>query len=212
MNRPIEPITATRPDAPFVDELRQRLSAFDERMTDEPKFNPIAHLAYHLSRDLEAGRLRREHLAELAGALAKESLAARAKALSAHVGPVDVEENRARLRQAVERLVARAGSEEEMLTLLSRRALGIIFTAHPTFLLSSALRHALAEAALGKEVGDWPLPVGPDKRIALSDEHDAAMEALDHAKGALGEFAAIAADVLRAKGVKSWRSARITYC
>ncbi len=211
MNRPMEPVTSPEAAGTLVSTLKAKLATFTERVRDEPKYNPVGQIAYHLSRDLESGAVTRQQLAGLASDLAVESLAARARSLADYVGPIDPAANRTRLRAAVTRLLDAAGSEEAGLDLLARRALGIIFTAHPTFLLSTPLRQALANAASGREVADWPLPVGPDARITLSDEHGAAMDALDAAKVAIGEFTMIVADVLKERGVADWRSARIGY-
>eukprot|EP01037_Dinobryon_pediforme_P020398 gene20398-21012_t len=182
MNRPMEPVTSPETAGTLVSTLKAKLATFTERVRDEPKYDPVGQIAYHLSRDLESGAVTRQQLAALASDLAVESLAARARSLADYVGPVDPAANRTRLRAAITRLLDAAGSEEAGLDLLARRALGIIFTAHPTFLLSTPLRHALANAASGREVTAWPLPVGPDARITLTDEHGAAMDALDAAK------------------------------
>ncbi len=211
MNRPIDPMILNQSTALFVDDLRSQLQVFNDRVRDEPKYNPVAQIAYHLSRDLEAGRITTDQLGDLTDKLAIESLKARAAAIAAHVGPIDMTTNRSRLKAAIERLLTHAATPEAALAMLSRRALGIIFTAHPTFLLSTPLRRALARAASGHEVTDWPLPMRPDARIALTDEHDAAMDALDAAKVAVAEFTHIAAEVMRDRGVANWRSIDIGY-
>jgi phosphoenolpyruvate carboxylase len=60
---------------------RERLAAFRARLTDEPRYNPVAQLSFELSRDLEAGTLNRQELAGLIHSLGKASF--RALALAA---------------------------------------------------------------------------------------------------------------------------------
>src|ERR1700749_3831405 len=78
---------------------RAKLDGSRGRLVDEPRHNPVAQLAFELSRDLEAGRITRAGLDALAVRLAQETFAARAKALHAYVGPVDMAGNRASLRR-----------------------------------------------------------------------------------------------------------------
>lgn len=211
MNKPIDRTTLTDAQTPIIETLRARLTSFTARVKDEPKYNPVAQLAYHLSRDLESGSVSRDDLVQLAREIGAESLTARADALAAYVAPIDMAENRTRLKAAIGRLIDNAKTPDEMLAILKRRALGIIFTAHPTFLMSTPLRTAIAETASGRPVASWPQPIGPDARIALTDEHEAAMSALDAAKVAVAEFTRAAVEVLRERGVKDWRTVDIGY-
>lgn len=214
MNRPVTKTPdATETLGPSLAAFcRTRLEECRDRVRNEPKYNPVSQLAFELSRNLEAGKITRGQLFDFAAELCRTSLQARAERLAAHVGPVDMDENRRRLKAAVLRLVGDADDvTPETLSKLARRTLGIIFTAHPTFLLSTPLRQALAEAASGKTAVEWPAPIGPDRRIALADEHAAAMAALDSAKAAIAEFNAIAVEILKERGHADWRHAKIGY-
>ncbi len=213
MNRPLGKTTEpVEPHPPSIDDFcRARLEEFRGRILHEPKYNPIGQLAFELSRKLEAGDVARRDLFAFADELCRTSLAARAERLAAHVGPVGLDENRARLRAAILTLLGDEPVTPEALDRLARRTLGIIFTAHPTFLLSRDLRGKLAALASGHDT-DLPAgAIGPDARINLDDEHDAAMTALDAAKTAVGEFAAIAVEVLRDAGYADWRKAKVGY-
>lgn len=213
MNRPLgkttEAVEAVAP--PLVDFCRTRLAECRDRVRNEPKYNPVSQLAFELSRKLEAGQISRGDLYALADDLCRASLQARAERLAAHVGPLDRDENRRRLKAAILRLVGDGPVTPATLTTLARRTLGIVFTAHPTFLLSTPLRKTLAATASGSPVASWPAPFGPDKRIALVDEHEAAMASLDSAKAALTEFSIAAIEILKERGHADWRHARIGY-
>ena len=86
---------------------RERLAAFRARLTDEPRYNPVAQLSFELSRDLEAGTLSRQEFAGLIHSLGKASFRARALALAGYVGPLDMGENRKRLTFAIKSLLRR---------------------------------------------------------------------------------------------------------
>ncbi|MEJ1161918.1 phosphoenolpyruvate carboxylase [Prosthecomicrobium sp. N25] len=213
MNRPLgkTPDAVGTAEPSLADFCRERLAAGRDRVRNEPKHNAVSQLAFELSRQLEGGRITRKDLFALAADVCRTSLEARAARLAAHVGPVDMDENRARLKAAILALLGDETVTPEALARIARRALGIVFTAHPTFLLSTPLRKALAALASGKDPGPWSAPLGPDRRITLVDEHEAAMAALDSAKAAVAEFNAIAIEILKEKGYADWRHARIGY-
>ncbi|KPL53638.1 hypothetical protein ABB55_16630 [Prosthecomicrobium hirschii] len=213
MNRPLgktAEIGATSAPS-LVEFCRKRLEECRSRVRNEPKYNPVSQLAFELSRQLESGDIGRKDLFALADDLCRESLTARAERLAAHVGPVDLVENRTRLKAAILRLIGDGPVTPEALNRLARRTLGIVFTAHPTFLLSTPLRKTLAAIASGEAETVPAGLIGPDKRITLTDEHEAAMAALDRAKTALNEFAGASIEILRERGHAGWRHARIGY-
>jgi phosphoenolpyruvate carboxylase len=191
----------------------ERLSAFRQRLRDEPSVNPVAQLAFQLSRQLEVGEIGVAQLTELVEAIGRDALQDRARAILAKVGEIDPEANRAALRKALETLAAVNGDSGRR---VARKTLALVFTAHPTFALSRTLRHQLAEAvgraAAGEDTADkappaWTGPVGPDAPITLSYEHEDALRAIDAAKDALFEAARIAAGLRRDSGDADWHSA-----
>jgi phosphoenolpyruvate carboxylase len=190
---------------------RAKLDSARGRLVDEPRYNPVAQLAFELSRELEAGRVTRADLDALALRLGQETFTARAQALHDYVGPVDMEENRASLRRVAERLLADGRRGISGATPLARTQLGIVFTGHPTFLLSSVNRHKLARMAGGEAVTPPDALMAPDSPITLAVEHAAALSALDAAKTAIAEFARAAAEVLRNRRSSEWRSTAIGY-
>lgn len=190
---------------------RNKLDSARDKLVDEPRYNPVAQLAFELSRELEAGRITRDDLDALALRLGQETFTARAKALQDYVGPVDMAANRASLRRVVERLLSDGRRGISGASPLSRTQLGIVFTGHPTFLLSSANRSKLAHMAGGEAVTPPDALMTPDNPITLTVEHDAAMAALDAAKTAIAEFARTAAEVLRERRSSEWRSATVGY-
>jgi phosphoenolpyruvate carboxylase len=190
---------------------RAKLDGSRDRLVDEPRYNPVAQLAFELSRDLEAGRLTREDLDALALRLGQATFVARAKALHDYVGPLGIEQNRTALRRVIERLLADGRRGISGASPLARTQLGIVFTGHPTFLLSSTNRNTLARMACGEDVTPPAQLMAPDNPITLLVEHGAAMAALDAAKTALSEVARTAVEVLKERRSAEWRSATIGY-
>ena len=193
------------------DHCRERLAAFRARLTDEPRYNPVAQLSFELSRDLEAGTLSRQELAGLIHSLGKASFRARALALAGYVGPLDMVENRKRLTFAIESLLGDEGTFEKDLAVLRRCQLGLVFTAHPTFLLSRRQRNMLARLANGEIIADDETGLGPDRPITLDDEHEAVLMAIDRASDAIAEFSRVSIDILRKRHGDRWREAQIGF-
>ncbi|ODN68770.1 phosphoenolpyruvate carboxylase [Methylobrevis pamukkalensis] len=184
---------------------RERLRLFRSRLPDEPRYNPIAQLSFELSRDLEAGTLSHDDLSRLARQLGRESFEARAASLGAYVGPVPIEENVVRLKAALLRLLGEGGDVATDKAILGRAQIGIVFTAHPTFLLKRRQRQTLARMASGQAVEAPTDPLGPDTPLTLQVEHSATMDALDAAKGALAVFSRVACEVMRERHPEDWR-------
>ncbi|PRH86870.1 phosphoenolpyruvate carboxylase [Labrys okinawensis] len=190
---------------------RDKLDSARAKLVDEPRYNPVAQLAFELSRELEAGRLTREDFEALALRLSQETFSARAKALRDYVGPLDMPGNRKSLRRVAEHLLATGRRSVSNASPLARTQLGIVFTGHPTFLLSSANRARLARMACGSEATLPDALMAPDNPITLQVEHGAAMVALDAAKTAIGEFARVVAEVLRERRSPEWRTVTVGY-
>ena len=190
---------------------RERLAAFRARLTDEPRYNPVAQLSFELSRDLEAGTVSRQDLTCLIHSLGKASFKARARALADYVGPLDMDENRKRLKSAIKSLLGDAGTFEEDLAVLRRCQLGLVFTAHPTFLLSRCQRNMLARLANDEIIEDDETGFGPDRPITLNDEHEAVLLALDRASDAIAEFSKTSIEILRKRHGGRWREAQIGF-
>ncbi len=197
--------TTSRDPASLEARCRARLKIFRDRLPDEPRYNPVAQLSFELSRDLEAGKLDHADLVALARRLGQESFEARAAGLGAYVGPVAREANLDRLRAAFARLLGETPDLDADVERLAKARIGVVFTAHPTFLLKRRQRQALARMASGQAVETPSDPLGPDRPLTLQVEHLATMDALDAAKDALLAAGRVACDLMKERHPDGWR-------
>ena len=197
----------------LLDRCVERLATFRRRLADEPDFNPVAALSFQLSRELEAGQIALADLAGLVRLLGHQALDDRAGELAAKIGERERDANIARLRTAIGRLMSEgpgSGARER----LARKRLGLVFTAHPTFLLGRALRRMLAGAVAHGGDGSvtaWPDDIGPDAAITLGYEHEDVQRAIEGAKDALFDASRIAVDLVRGAGDPDWRDTLFGY-
>ncbi|GGD56903.1 phosphoenolpyruvate carboxylase [Croceicoccus mobilis] len=165
---------------PQIEELNQRLQELHGRTQDTPIYNPVFQLGLELSRDLESGRKSLKDIDGLVSALECEGLQARALKLDRMLEPLDAGEN----------LAAFGKRDGEDFAAYSARwsnpMLHIVFTAHPTFLLTPAQSKAVAKAASEGDAKGDNVCTAPHERtqITLDSEHDAAMEAMSRAQAA----------------------------
>ncbi|MEM1104173.1 MAG: phosphoenolpyruvate carboxylase, partial [Pseudomonadota bacterium] len=107
-------------------------------------------------------------------------------------------------------------SFEDFRALWERRSLGVVFTGHPTFLMTdemSELMVGLATSESSEETSELRGRLGglaspPDRDVTLSQEHQAALRALDHAKSALSRFNAALIAHARRAFPDAWRTFR----
>lgn len=191
----------------------QRLVVLLERLTDEPDANPVLQLSLEISRELEAGAVSPQNLQGLIKRLSDRAFASRAERLAGYVGPTDPAENEQRLQSLI-RQSAEARDFEEFSRYWSNGALGCVFTGHPTFLLSEALRShlvtlATAEGEAAKSAamkGLAKLAHRPDDEITLDTEHLAALAACRYAQDAIASFNAALIDEARRRYPDRWRA------
>ena len=136
-------------------DMRARLQKLHELTAQTPLFNPVFQLSLDISRSLEGGASNLRHLSELVSDLECDALQSRAHKLNHLLAPVAVADNLNRFRAAIE--ASSAGGFEAFADRWSRPFLHIVYTAHPTFLLTAAQSDAVAAAALSRErvLGDW---------------------------------------------------------
>lgn len=163
--------------------LMARLAALRRQKAEDPGFNPIWRLASDLSFAIADGALETSALCAFSGHLLTRSLEKRGERLGRFTAPLNVMENAARIEKLIREM---AGSRDflSFAAACGRPVLGIVFTAHPTFLLSSAEAIRVLDAARqadGSEGAEPCLPGGGDA-ISLDDEHRAAMAAIAHAR------------------------------
>ncbi|MXO51737.1 phosphoenolpyruvate carboxylase [Erythrobacter gaetbuli] len=178
------------------DRLADRLRELHVRTQETPLFNPVFQLAHDISRTLEAGDVSLEDVAQLVGELEAESLGARAERLRCLVTP-DAAASR------LDGFCSDSGSFEDFAAYWANPQLHVVFTAHPTFLLSPGQTRAVAQAAsTGRtiEAAD-----GTRTAITLDYEHGEAMQALAHAQNARDRLVSSLLSCAAKKWPDRWR-------
>ncbi|MBN8484411.1 MAG: phosphoenolpyruvate carboxylase [Sphingomonadales bacterium] len=183
--------------------LDARLQDLHRRTAETPLFNPVFQLSLELSRQIESGELGLGDVATLLAELECEGLLARARRLERLVGPVAPDANLAR----IERL-AEANTFAEFAARWQHPAAHVVFTAHPTFLLTARQSAAVAQAASSGAADAATACVAPHARdaITLDSEHRAAMDALTRAQGARDAMVRVLLSEARRRWPDQWRS------
>ncbi|MFT4027397.1 MAG: phosphoenolpyruvate carboxylase [Novosphingobium sp.] len=163
-------------------ELCDRLGVLHQRTAESPLFNPVFQLSLELSRQLEAGVISLGDAAGLAAELECDSLLDRSNRLIHLLAPMGIDENCA----AFEKLVAAPDDFDAFAARWSHPLFHMVFTAHPTFLLTPAQSDAVAEAASRGAVSEAQVCIAETDRpaITLDFEHGEVMAALGRAQDA----------------------------
>ncbi|WP_313434804.1 phosphoenolpyruvate carboxylase [Novosphingobium sp.] len=190
-----------------VDDLDRRLKDLHVLTTQTPTYNPVFQLGLELSRKLETGEMSLDHIEALVAEMECEGLRARAARLDRLLAPVGLSDNDARIDA-----IAAEGREEgddfsAFAVRWQRPAAHVVFTAHPTFLLSSAQTEAVAAAASSGDHSVASVCVASPERdhITLDYEHDKAMEAIARGQKARDRINARLFDIAAARWPKRWR-------
>ncbi|WOI53770.1 phosphoenolpyruvate carboxylase [Parvularcula sp. LCG005] len=171
--------------------LIARLEELRLGIKQDPLHNPVRRLSHELSKRLQAaGRADHLEISELEGLidhLDKEAFARRAQHVDSYLGTDDGTGKPFTLETVVERLSDKLPDFKSFKTYWTRRRETLVFTGHPTFLLSRKSRDQLAHCA---DDGTVPAnPAGlPDRPITLDLEHEQAEQALVHAANTLHEL------------------------
>ncbi|WP_296677198.1 phosphoenolpyruvate carboxylase [Novosphingobium sp.] len=182
--------------------LDARLQALHPQTAETPLFNPVFQLGLELSREIENGELTLDTIAALVNELECEGLVARAARLNRLVAPVAPADNQARLAQ-----LGRADTFADYAAHWGRPLIHVVFTAHPTFLLTQRQSEAVVGAASSGNIGAQTACVAPHERdaITLDTEHAAAMAALARAQDARDTINAALLSQARAAWPEDWR-------
>ncbi len=176
--------------------LRNELKALRAQIPDRPALNPIAHVAFNLSRQLEAGDISFEDLKALSTRLMDSACVHRALVLKEQV---DVESDE-KTRTEFSKFVAECAEDKSdtgfdaFKARFDRARNGIVFTAHPTFGLSEELSNRIAEIAVAGSHDGKPLGIlhRPDPDLTLDYEHGRVQSAIRNLRDAytdlLGDF------------------------
>jgi phosphoenolpyruvate carboxylase len=162
-------------------ELAARLEALHVQTAQTPLFNPVFQLSLELSRRLESGELSLNDLSGLIAELECEGLLARAQRLNHLLAPMAPSDNLARIAELEQ------GEDFDAFAARWQRPLAhVVFTAHPTFLLTRAAAASVAEAASSGRIEADATCLAPHPRdaITLASEHHDAMAAIARAQTA----------------------------
>ena len=165
----------------------------------DPMAAGVRRLAIDLLDQREAARLSEADLDALVKSVADAALVARAGRLRASKPEGDW---RALVSAALDPL--KSAPFAEVKAALEAPRAGVVFTAHPTFALSRAMRDALGAMADGETPDLAPLAHVPDQPITLAYEHEDAAAAIARAQAALNGFNAAVFDWLEANVDGPW--------
>ncbi len=183
-------------------ELADRLEALHPRTAETPLFNPVFQLSLELSRRIESGDLSLKEVAALVAELECDGLLARAGRLERLVAPVDNQTNLAGFSG-----LAKAGDFESFAAKWRQPLVHVVFTAHPTFLLTRAQSAAVADAATSGAIDAATACIAPHERdaITLDSEHEDAMAALARAQAARDAINGALLAQARQRWPEQWR-------
>ncbi|MDE2405040.1 MAG: phosphoenolpyruvate carboxylase [Sphingomonadales bacterium] len=186
-----------------LQELDARLQALHARTNETPLFNPVFQLSLELSRRIESGALSLDAVAALVSELECDGLQTRARRLLRLVSPVDPDENLARVRT-----LAEGNDFAAFAAKWARPVAHIVFTAHPTFLLSHAQGQAVAAAASAGDTSAATVCVAGHERdsITLDYEHAEAMAAMARGQAARDRITALLLAQARQRWPAQWRA------
>lgn len=187
----------------LLGELDERLQALHAHTAETPLFNPVFQLSLDLSRRIESDELTLDQVAALVAELDCEGLLARSERLRRLVAPLDRQANHDRLAGLV------ASADFDAFAARWRHpGVHVVFTAHPTFLLTARQSEAVAGAASSGEIGAATACVAPHQRdaITLDSEHRAAMDAIARAQNARDAMVRTLLSQARKNWPDRWRS------
>ncbi|MFM8542966.1 MAG: phosphoenolpyruvate carboxylase, partial [Chakrabartia sp.] len=191
-------------DLSTISDLRARLQHLHLQTADTPLFNPVFQLGHDLSRKLEGGQLTLADMAALVDDLFHEALNSRALRLHRLLSPMEASENLLKWRSILDRV---EGDFGDFAKRVERPMLHLVFTAHPTFLLSRTQSEAIADAAsraavVEADIGD----AAPRSPITLDWEHDEAMAAIQRAQRARDHLVLTTLDAAADRWPDKWRN------
>ncbi len=181
-------------------ELEARLQELHRNTAETPLFNPVFQLGLELSRRIESEALDLDGVANLVAELECDGLLARAARLNRLVAPL--QGNASRLNALAD------GADFAAFAAKWRHPLvHVVFTAHPTFLLTALQSQAVAAAATSGEIAAQTACIAPHQRdsITLDSEHDAAMTAIARAQSARDRINALLLVEARRRFPEDWR-------
>ncbi|MCB2114268.1 MAG: phosphoenolpyruvate carboxylase [Parvularculaceae bacterium] len=197
----------SKKDNPSLSELKNwcfaELARHEETAQRDPLSSSVRILTISLWNRLASGEIDRSDLADLARELSDAGLRSRAARLRGKTRPGEWADTVSQSLEPLENL-----SFEEVCARLGETAAGIVFTAHPTFALSRAMREIVGRLAAHDDDAELGRgPHRPDQPITLLDEHEDVQAAIARAQDSIrGLFEAVF-DWLRSRFPDRWREA-----
>jgi phosphoenolpyruvate carboxylase len=190
------------PQLSTVAQLEARLQELHRLTAQTPLYNPVFQLGLELSRALENGDLALDHIEALVAEMECEGLRARAARLDRVLGTIPLAGNDA--------LLDATAAEDDFTAFAvrwQRPAAHVVFTGHPTFLLSGAQTEAVTLAASSGDLSSATACAAPGGRdtITLDYEHDKAMAAIERGQMARDRINARLLDIAASRWPKRWR-------
>jgi phosphoenolpyruvate carboxylase len=178
-----------------------RLNEHNAAALSDPMSTGVRQLSLDLLKRMESEEIDSETLRALAKEISDDALRARAENLAAvHTAsdwPSIVERGFASLK---------GKSFEDIARAVTAPRAGVVFTGHPTFSLSRAMRTAFGALADGANADLSLHAHAPDPAITLRDEHADANAAIERAQNALRGLSEAVFDWLEANADGSWWS------
>ncbi|MBK5912195.1 hypothetical protein CCR85_11915 [Rhodothalassium salexigens] len=187
--------------------LMARLADYRDRRSEDPAFNPIWRLACDLSFQVEAGGLGRGDLCRLADQLLARALDERGAWMGHMLGSLDADEQRRALAALMERETAVCDADS-FAARWGRPWLGLVLTAHPTFLLNDSERARVLEALARVPEAERTAPAAGAEDITLDQEHARAVDAMAQMRRASATLVGAILDAARTAYPDRWRALR----
>ncbi|WP_260924355.1 phosphoenolpyruvate carboxylase [Novosphingobium sp. 9] len=186
-----------------VEALDARLRELHRLTAQTPTYNPVFQLGLELSRELEAGTMTLDDFERLVAEMDCEGLRARAARLDRLLAPVAPDENLARIDAA-----ATGDDFTAFAAHWQRPAAHVVFTGHPTFLLTQAQGDAVTHAASTGDLSEASVCAASPARdqITLDYEHARAMDAMARGQDARDAITARLFDIAAARWPKRWKA------
>ncbi|MEM9422310.1 MAG: phosphoenolpyruvate carboxylase, partial [Pseudomonadota bacterium] len=162
-----------RHPAELADKLAERLAKLRLDIKTDPLSNPVRELSHEISRELESSKLSLDDVKGLVDYLDIEAFGRRAEHVTSYLAQGDYNT----LDEAVAGLSKGLDDLSSFTAFWQARRETIVFTGHPTFILSQAARIALAAQAQANAVPAQSAGL-PDTPITLGLEHSQAEKAL----------------------------------